>query len=725
MKRLILLLSLIFFTVPIYAGYGSGDRIGADNPATEDLDMNGYNINDIGDIDVTGNMEIDGHSIFESSVTISSHVVVQGDVTITGTVLSTATYAQNADKLDGNDSTYFAIKTDVATATGTLTTSITNLETSTSTLEGYITALWTSTSTLEGNLNTEISNRISEDNLISDATVQLRSDVTSSTNTLRTDVTNLETSTSTLEGYISALWTSTATLETATALNTTHRSSDGSDHSFIDQDVTISATPTFSSMTVIYGMNGGSLTINGIVWDDGNGKIDGEQIAANTIDEDSIDFGTGAGQISLSSFTNDLVLTSSYVFVGSAAGIATGVAISGDITITDDGVVTVIDDSHAHIITDIDSFSEAELETQTSDVTNLIQEGEIDTVAELDAIASDYNILTSTEIDTFAELDAIVSDKSLVNKEDANIFTANMTLDNTGSSVNSPILYLKGDDGGIEEEIAFQLMQGADPYFRISVSSNNTSSSLKAVIDIHDTVIAFAYDGVCDIGADGANRPKDIHMSGSLEIANVVWDNGSGKIDGEQIANDTIDYDSIDWGDGAGQVQDISSSGTPTFSSSTITTDLSVNGTFYYNASYAHGYATDVVVAVTGSTETFIILDATWNSTVASNGFTISGASCTYNGNGGTPKIFKVSGAFSAISGAANTVVYWALFKNGVLYESAIINRKIAVAADVGAMSLSTLIELSTGDILDIRLSGDNNTNITNKFVQFDIIQIN
>jgi len=86
------------------------------------------------------------------------------------------------------------------TSTGTLAISITDLETSTATLEGYIIDLWTSTSTIEG--------------------------------------------------YIYDLLTSTATLEAAVALNTTHRTSDGSDHGFINQDVTTTADVTHSSLTI-------------------------------------------------------------------------------------------------------------------------------------------------------------------------------------------------------------------------------------------------------------------------------------------------------------------------------------------------------------------------------------------------------------------------------------------------------------------------------------------
>jgi len=100
-----------------------------------------------------------------------------------------------------------------------LNTSTSTLRTDLGTAETDITNLETSTSTIEGNLNSEISTRISEDNLISDATGQIRTDfeaydstLNTSTSTLRTDletaelaITNLETSTATLQSNIDGL----------------------------------------------------------------------------------------------------------------------------------------------------------------------------------------------------------------------------------------------------------------------------------------------------------------------------------------------------------------------------------------------------------------------------------------------------------------------------------------------------------------------------------------
>jgi hypothetical protein len=101
----------------------------------------------------------------------------------------------------------------------------------------------------------------------------------------------------------------------------------------------------------------------------------------------------------------------------------------GDIGVSS-GAWSVEDDSHNHVITNIDSFTEAELETQTSDVSNWIQSG---------------------EIDAFSEIQALVADKTLVNEEDAatwdsaHAFDSTVTLDLDNAEA---FLVRKDTDGG-------------------------------------------------------------------------------------------------------------------------------------------------------------------------------------------------------------------------------------------------------------------------------------
>lgn len=86
---------------------------------------------------------------------------------------------------------------------------------------------------------------------------------------------------------------------------------------------------------------------------------------------------TGAGR------SNDLPnLDSAAIFVGTSGNAAAAVDMSGDVSISNTGVTTVADDSHAHVITNIDAFTVSELQTQTSDVTTFYTEDTVVPVAD-------------------------------------------------------------------------------------------------------------------------------------------------------------------------------------------------------------------------------------------------------------------------------------------------------------------------------------------------------
>lgn len=69
-----------------------------------------------------------------------------------------------------------------------------------------------------------------------------------------------------------------------------------------DRGATTNQAITTGGVTVTTGNN---VTVGTTQWDNGSDKIDGEQIADNTIDEDSIDFGTGTDQVSASDLPNE------------------------------------------------------------------------------------------------------------------------------------------------------------------------------------------------------------------------------------------------------------------------------------------------------------------------------------------------------------------------------------------------------------------------------------
>ena len=95
------------------------------------------------------------------------------------------------------------------------------------------------------------------------------------------------------------------------------------------------------------------------------------------------------------------------------------------------------------------------------------------------------------------------------------------TMDDEGTNVNSPTFSLKGDDGGVEEEASLYLVQGADPYLRLSVDDDNTSPVLTAVLDIHDTVIANSTPGLTALGSTSN------YFSNVITQAQAIMDTGN------------------------------------------------------------------------------------------------------------------------------------------------------------------------------------------------------
>lgn len=75
--------------------------------------------------------------------------------------------------------------------------------------------------------------------------------------------------------------------------------------------------------------------------------------------------------------------------------------------------------------------------------------------------------------------------------------TGNLTLDNTGATVNSPIIYLRGDQAGTEQEATIQLLQGNNEYLRLSV--DNSSEVLTPVMDMRSDLVSW-FNG--DAGID-------------------------------------------------------------------------------------------------------------------------------------------------------------------------------------------------------------------------------
>ena len=152
---------------------------------------------------------------------------------------------------------------------------------------------------------------------------------------------------------------------------------------------------------------------------------------------------------------------------------------------------------------------------------------------------------------------------------------------------------------------------------------------------------------------------------------------------------------------------------------------LTVNGTFYYNASSAEIAMDDNVSGTTviASTVTFFQIEGTYVSDDLI-GFTVAGSSFTYTGLGGPNKKFKIACSVSSITDTVNTILHVALFKNGTKISISS-SRKLSVANDEGNQSLIDTVRLSEGDILQMRVSGDKSAVVTAEHATVIIGQTN
>ena len=151
-----------------------------------------------------------------------------------------------------------------------------------------------------------------------------------------------------------------------------------------------------------------------------------------------------------------------------------------------------------------------------------------------------YFNLAAGEITSFAAL--LMDGNDLRNVGNVHIDSGNLYLDNTGATVDSRILYLRGDVGGTEVEATLQLMQGADPYLRISVDDDSATPALTATLDIFDDCLMPSADDAVDLGKIG-NEFKDLFIDGTANIDSLVADTADinagtwqGTIDGNWTA---------------------------------------------------------------------------------------------------------------------------------------------------------------------------------------------
>jgi len=147
---------------------------------------------------------------------------------------------------------------------------------------------------------------------------------------------------------------------------------------------------------------------------------------------------------------------------------------------------------------------------------------------------------------------------------------ADYIITHTGSNTNSKKLQLISNNGGTLQTASLQTMYGADPYLRLSVP--NDSGVETSIIDYHDTVMAFVTDNTVDIGASGANRPKNLFLSGNSNVAGNSTISGAQTVKVTDVNAATYDLTTSDY------ILSVSYTGTGAVTSLTLPTAQMISG---------------------------------------------------------------------------------------------------------------------------------------------------
>ena len=207
--------------------------------------------------------------------------------------------------------------------------------------------------------------------------------------------------------------------------------------------------------------------------------------------------GSGATTLTDLADVNSATATNGNMLIASGLNFHS-MAMSGDATISSTGAITVADDSHAHVITNIDAFTEAELETQLSDVTAVFTNN----------VTGDVTVSGSTSIIGSSKItSAMIVDDTIVAADTAFLNSTTTTAGNLliadGEGFNS---FALSGDATINSAGAFQLGGAV-------VTTNELSLSIAPV-----------WTGDHDFGGGGIEIENNTSLPGSCTVGQIFMD---------------------------------------------------------------------------------------------------------------------------------------------------------------------------------------------------------
>ncbi len=131
---------------------------------------------------------------------------------------------------------------------------------------------------------------------------------------------------------------------------------------------------------------------------------------------------------------------------------------------------------------------------------------------------------------------------------------------------------------------------------------------------------------------------------------------------------------------------------------------LYVGGEVLSSPAYGEIYITTPLVTTCTLADTFYLVEGTTTSDEL-QGFTASNGRLTYTGTG--TRVVLVAAAMSVSSAVNNLVLSTKVYKNGADHAASLVLRKIAVANDVGAQSIATLLTIVSTDYIEIYIACD------------------
>ncbi len=283
------------------------------------------------------------------------------------------------------------------------------------------------------------------------------------------------------------------------------------------------------------------------------------EIATNAVGDDEIDY----TNVTLSDFTNDLSLTSANIFVGDGSNQAAGVALSGDATISNTGVLTIGANAIGSAEVSNNTLTADDLATDSVNADE-IAAGAVGT-SELNATgAGNDKRLTTNGTGDMVWIDDNALDNTLTS---ANIFVGNgsnqaagvalsgdATIDNTGALTIADNA-VDGTDISVAGEGAGSVMyhDGTD-WVNLGVGTAGqvlsvnagatapewitTSSSLEGLTD---TNITGAADGNILVYDNTNSEWDNVAASGDATISNTgVIDLANGAVEASEIADGAV-----------------------------------------------------------------------------------------------------------------------------------------------------------------------------------------